>query len=341
MATVTRYINPSSTAGGDGTTNATSGANRAYATADEWENAEDGLYTTGDLHIVYCDAGADTGGVNINGWAATTAGGYIQFIANTGGLHNGRSRDASGSGYCLSSPASTPTVRISEEYVRFEGLCFKQDTDQNVFLPQTVGASNALQIDDCVIHRTVNNVTLIYSASNVNWTINNCVVYGTGWTIDSRPGTTCTLRYITSYTTHTFNYVTNTTDSIKNCYGAGGSSNVFWSGGSNTGDHNASSDTSATTQFTSSYASKAASSQFTTVATDSTADFHLKSGAFLIGVGTPITGLDYDYENSTRNPSTPDIGADEFTSYSAGTGQPMNLRMSNMLQGAQRFGRGF
>ena len=34
MATITRYVNTASTPGGDGTTNATSGANRAYASLE-------------------------------------------------------------------------------------------------------------------------------------------------------------------------------------------------------------------------------------------------------------------------------------------------------------------
>ena len=36
-ATITRHVNTDSTAGGDGTTNATEGDNRAYATLAEWK----------------------------------------------------------------------------------------------------------------------------------------------------------------------------------------------------------------------------------------------------------------------------------------------------------------
>jgi hypothetical protein len=37
----TRYVNVASTSGGDGTTNATAGANRAYASLSEWEDQRD------------------------------------------------------------------------------------------------------------------------------------------------------------------------------------------------------------------------------------------------------------------------------------------------------------
>ena len=48
----TRYINTASTAGGDGTTNATSGANRAYASFAEWEAARQASLT--EVEEVIC-----------------------------------------------------------------------------------------------------------------------------------------------------------------------------------------------------------------------------------------------------------------------------------------------
>ncbi len=71
MATVTRYVNTNSTAGGNGTTNATSGANRAYATLSEWEsNEQTDLVTDGDVHVCICDGagGDDSTFVLIDGW---------------------------------------------------------------------------------------------------------------------------------------------------------------------------------------------------------------------------------------------------------------------------------
>ena len=72
-ADVTRYVNTDSTAGGDGTTNATTGANRAYATMAEWESAEDGGSHGGDDMILYFSAPsgtADTSRIH-TGWDFT------------------------------------------------------------------------------------------------------------------------------------------------------------------------------------------------------------------------------------------------------------------------------
>ena len=70
MAVVTRYVNTASTAGGDGTTNGTAGATRAYATLTEWESSEQtDLVTATDTHIVNCTGtAADTSKFSLTGW---------------------------------------------------------------------------------------------------------------------------------------------------------------------------------------------------------------------------------------------------------------------------------
>jgi hypothetical protein len=79
MATVQRYVDTGSTAGGDGTTTATSGGTRAYASLSDWE-ANQGSTATDD-YIVDC-AATDTGSGNV----ADTAGSVnIDFAAITTG----------------------------------------------------------------------------------------------------------------------------------------------------------------------------------------------------------------------------------------------------------------
>jgi len=81
MAEIVRYINTASSAGGDGTTNATTGANRAYVSMSEWENAEQtNLVTDVDTHIVYC-TGSDTTAVTISGWTESST--YFKTIVST------------------------------------------------------------------------------------------------------------------------------------------------------------------------------------------------------------------------------------------------------------------
>lgn len=55
MAEITRYVNTASTAGGDGTSNGTTGSNRAYASLDEASDAEAAdLVTAGDNLVILC-----------------------------------------------------------------------------------------------------------------------------------------------------------------------------------------------------------------------------------------------------------------------------------------------
>lgn len=61
-----RYVNTASTAGGNGTTNATTGANRAYASQPELEAAEQ-ITLTDNWTIECCGAAADTA-VTYDGW---------------------------------------------------------------------------------------------------------------------------------------------------------------------------------------------------------------------------------------------------------------------------------
>ena len=70
MAEVVRYVNTASTAGGDGTTNNTTGATRAYASSAEWNTAEiTNLVLDTDNHVLKCcGTAADTAQLNMSGW---------------------------------------------------------------------------------------------------------------------------------------------------------------------------------------------------------------------------------------------------------------------------------
>jgi hypothetical protein len=72
VAEVIRYINQASTAGGDGTTNATSGANRAYATFSEWQAAEaTNMGGTDWHHVIATGTGEMVDSFAITGWGAS------------------------------------------------------------------------------------------------------------------------------------------------------------------------------------------------------------------------------------------------------------------------------
>lgn len=82
MATVQRYVNTASTAGGDGTTNATSGSTRAYASLSEWE-ANAGGSATDDYIVDCCGSTADTTAVTIDFTTNITTGSVL-VRGNTG-----------------------------------------------------------------------------------------------------------------------------------------------------------------------------------------------------------------------------------------------------------------
>jgi hypothetical protein len=73
MPEILRYINKDSTPGGDGTTNATSGANRAYASFSEWQTAEAASLGADWHHLIVIGAGEMSDNISIGtaaGWGA-------------------------------------------------------------------------------------------------------------------------------------------------------------------------------------------------------------------------------------------------------------------------------
>lgn len=120
--TVIRYVDPNSS-GGDGTTNALSGATAAYASLSAWEAARQrNLVTADEIERVICssdDAGsthaADTTAVTLDGWT-TDATRYIQIEAASS--HGGKWNTAK---YRLQI-SNAIAVNIYEDYIRINGV---------------------------------------------------------------------------------------------------------------------------------------------------------------------------------------------------------------------------
>ena len=92
MAEITRYVNTASTAGGDGTSNGTTGSTRAYASLDEACNAEAAdLVTAGDNLVILC-SGSTADNINASftntSWV-TSATNDVLIKPNTGQEHSG------------------------------------------------------------------------------------------------------------------------------------------------------------------------------------------------------------------------------------------------------------
>lgn len=125
MAAILRYVNTNSTAGGDGTTDATSGVNRAYSSQNEMEAAEQtDLVAAGDTFTGICAGGLDSGVTSYSGW--TTGASNDILITTTIDRHSGVF-DTAKYYMDIGTSASVP-ISIVEEYMSIVGLQFLRDS---------------------------------------------------------------------------------------------------------------------------------------------------------------------------------------------------------------------
>lgn len=92
---ITRYVNTNSTAGGNGTTNATSGANRAFATLAEGLDTISNINNPqplSDAYTFYCEgSAADTAPCDQGSWGfETSASNYVLITTTAQNRHNGK-----------------------------------------------------------------------------------------------------------------------------------------------------------------------------------------------------------------------------------------------------------
>lgn len=187
MATVNSYINvdPANSPGGDGTSNATSGANRAYASWSEWEAAEQtNLVTDGDIHIVHCDGGEDTSPTYyLNGWT-TGASNYITIQTNTSNPHDG-TYDDTGSVYALVGNNTSGQSRVLlsyEPYTRFIGLQFGVKSTRTSWAAAIQVISHAAtetsHFEDCLFRNLTSDayerLGILFTDADTEPRISNC-----------------------------------------------------------------------------------------------------------------------------------------------------------------------
>lgn len=197
---VVRYVNTASSAGGDGTTNATAGANRAYASLNEAVNAEKSAFNSTNTRLtIYCEgSAADTAGVDFTGYASN-ASRYVEVVADQSVRHDGKWNTSK---YRLEVTDGTP-VWIATNGVRLVGLQIRlitslgngSDTPCVAVIPN--GPCN-IRFDACIFRASLSGsgncsgIKANNSALN-NWNlyIRNSVIYGgftTGINIDSMSG---------------------------------------------------------------------------------------------------------------------------------------------------------
>lgn len=177
-AVITRYVNTASSSGGNGTSNATSGANRAYVSLTAWEAARQGdLGARGYREEVLCE-GTDTTQLSLDGWT-TSASFYIDIRARI--RHNGVT-----GGFTHTITATSSSYVVNEEYLKIDGIHFNRDNTNTsgcraIDVQATVGVGQ-LDVSNCLMHATgaiaTTDSALVLTRTNLQalrvW---NCIAY--------------------------------------------------------------------------------------------------------------------------------------------------------------------
>ena len=312
---IERFVNTASTAGGDGTTNAISGANRAFATLLEAINSLPATLT--DQTTITCEGtAADTSAVNQAPWDMTTsATNYLLIRTLPANRHNGAYDTTK---YRIEVTNSDGLYSNIPAHMRWEGLqvqitsttsgvdnyiCFRQ-SNLNV-----TGADIDLRCSHCVAKVVRTGTDNVFGWANDlhsgTGTVRpyNCVASGATFGFS---GNDASMQYANcTGVGNDFNYIDPQTD--KNCLGASplvGDSFLAVTGGNN----NASTD--ATAPGTSSR-----QNQTFSFVNQGAGNFHLTSsdlGAKDFGQPDPFSGLFSDDIDGVARTGAWDIGADEF-----------------------------
>ena len=329
MAEILRFVDPNSSAGGDGTTNALTGAARAYVSLNAWEAATQQDLTDGggDTARVVCssdDAGsthlADTTAVTIDGWT-TDATRYIQIEAASS--HGGKWNDSI---YRLII-ANSAGLNCIERYTRVYGLQVNVTAVDALYqwginvapdgivakcIVKGMGSStayayhNGIHINaDTYTFYVYDNIIYDWKSSDVNGGIG---VHFTAFT------STCyfynnTIYNCTRGMLWVYGSITAINNIIRLCDPA--ASGTFAAGT----DYNATDNASMNYTVTGSGNTHDRLSQTFTFVNEGADDFHLASndaGARDYGVTDPGSGLFSDDIDGQTRTGTWDIGADEY-----------------------------
>lgn len=331
MATVTRYVNTASSAGGDGTTNATSGANRAYVSMVACEAAEQtDLVAAGDiLDIIAEGSAADTARVNWLGWT-TDSSNYVNVRTTLANRHDGK-WDNSSYRLDVNGTSVSEAMKVTDADVRLEGLQIGLNTAPGSAAYGIYGVSTGgdLYISHCIIRSTMSaggNQYGVNSATS-NTRIWNTFIYNfedSGIQSGSSGSYTVRAYNVTIINCRRGFRASGNVFVVKNCLGDS-NGDVDFTGTFTSAEYNASSDGTAP-------GTNSRTSQTFTFVDAGGDDYHLASGdggAKDFGVdlsSDPNLAFSDDIDGDTRSGSW-DIGADEFV------GAPPSGRIMGSLAG--------
>lgn len=320
---ITRFVNTASTAGGDGTTNNTSGSTRAFATLLEAINSLPGTLT--DQTTIFCDGsgGADTSAVDQTPWDfATSATNYL-LITTTGTARHQGKWTTTGNAYRLEVTNANALYGNTSAHVRIDGLQVQvtvNDGDsyegiKTTNANQTTGTVD-MRVSSCIVRGVLTSGTLIgfharptggATGSTEFW---NCIAYdcsiGFQGEFVSTEFYNCTAIGVSGQ----FPFVSNATNGALciNCLGEGGDVTFVVGGAYAAGTkNNASSDGSAP-------GTSSRTGQTFTFVNAAGDDYHLAAsdaGARGFGFTDPGSGLFADDIDGVTREGAWDIGADQ------------------------------
>lgn len=259
----------------------------------------------------------------------------VTLTYDSGGRNDGRSRAVSGAGCSIVGSATTGTIRHAIQYVSIVGIEISSTLSRPAinftFGTFTAGANETL-LDSCVIHNTGSSTNYLIAASvaNLNAVLNNVTGYGGSRVIDTRLSSSAEIDYCTFWQhTDQLGVVSDSELTCRNTYAgrSSGTSECFYTGAAApSGSNNASSDTTATIDYTNSVNSVAGASTFVSV-TAGSEDFTKLASTSLAGAGVAIAGITTDIIGNTRG-TPPDIGAFEDVGGPAANYLPLILQQS-------------
>ena len=316
---VTRYVNTASTAGGDGTTNDTVGANRAYASLSGAEADLRTLNAAEDLQIMCCGTAADTTTVSFGNYTYVEAA-YTVYVRSNRTVESGYHRGKWNEGAYRLQPSSSCIFAIANNpcNVVFDGIQAYSNLSGNQ-IQCTGSSSKDVILKECIVKLGSTPTCVFsnfgYSGSGI-YKFRNCVCSGTNndYDIFHYVGTVnvynCVVRGFSNGVVR-FNTGTIT---AKNCAVFDNSDDFY---GAVTADRCASDDGDGTNPISvSSWSAQFLQSDYAT-----SLDFRLKPASVLKGKGigpdsdveTPTTSMGSAYRFGT----TTDAGPFAYSSYKA------------------------
>jgi hypothetical protein len=253
----------------------------------------------------YTDALSIAGGT-------TSAANYVDIVADNPCA--GVGFDNSGVGPRIKTSGASIALSIAVNHCRFTGFEVVAGTTGFPISAAfgTFATDSDFRFVDGIVSDTRTAASTEYiidvSVSNLNAKFTNVILTGKSRVWDTRNALSVTADHIVAFTdAAALGLVSETELTATNVAAFGYSSECFWTGGASpSGSHNAATDTSATTDYTSSLNSRVAADEFTNpTILSSTMDFTLKAGGTIDGSGTGSLTNDIA---GTAYPSPSDIG---------------------------------